>query len=129
MDAFPRNRATKDGRATYCKPCHNRIAREQRDRMPGGSKNYLLKLRYGVELYEVEWMKLQQDGKCAICGIRRAEHVDHDHALGTIRGLLCFKCNTGLGLFGDDIALIRESIAYLRSHGVKEASVPYLVNV
>jgi hypothetical protein len=67
VEDFPRNRSTRDGRAAYCKPCHNRSMSEQKQRLYGGERSYLLNLRYGVNEAQLEWLKLQQDGRCAIC--------------------------------------------------------------
>jgi hypothetical protein len=39
--------------------------------------------------------------------------IDHDHMSGTIRGLLCRKCNSGIGLFEDDISRLTNAIEYL----------------
>ncbi len=57
-----------------------------------------------------------QDGGCAICGEKPTGNrlaVDHDHATGEVRGLLCQHCNTGLGSFRDDAGLITKAIRYL----------------
>src|SRR5712691_1374309 len=54
LDNFPKNRSSKDGLAAYCKPCHNRIMKEQKDRRYGGERSYLLKLRYGISAAEVQ---------------------------------------------------------------------------
>lgn len=67
-------------------------------------------------------MVVAQDGRCAICreeetatarGRVRSLAVDHDHETGAVRGLLCSRCNTALGLFRDNPALLLEAIAYL----------------
>ncbi|MEU9115034.1 endonuclease domain-containing protein [Streptomyces sp. NPDC048483] len=39
-------------------------------------------------------------------------HVDHDHRTGKVRGVLCFNCNSGLGLLRDDPQAARRAIAY-----------------
>lgn len=85
--------------------------------MHGSSKSFLLKHRYGID--EAEWDRLQeaQNGVCAICKLQPAEHVDHCHGSGKVRGLLCFNCNGGLGRFQDDPAVMERAIEYLVAHG------------
>jgi hypothetical protein len=115
-DAFPKNRSSKDGLAAYCKPCHNRIMKEQKERRYGDEQNYLLKLRYGIDAAEAQLLIEQQGGTCAICRTKPAVHVDHDHATGRVRGILCFACNRGLGKASDSIDVLKAMIAYLREH-------------
>jgi hypothetical protein len=96
----------------------------RRTRKEARSKNLLKK--YGITLAEYDRLHSEQDGACAICG--RAESrvdgrtgrvlplaVDHCHANGHVRGLLCASCNKGLGVFRDDPALLRRGAAYLES--------------
>ena len=56
----------------------------------------------------------RQDGRCAICREPAAGDLalaeDHDHATGAIRGLLCSRCNNGLGSFRDDPELLRSAV-------------------
>jgi len=64
-----------------------------------------------------------QDGRCAICRAEpdecRALAVDHDHITGKVRGLLCARCNLGLGYMRDDPELLQRSAAYVVEHGVR----------
>jgi hypothetical protein len=60
--------------------------------------------------------------KCAICGTGQDVQgfrlaIDHDHVTGKVRGLLCAKCNLGVGYFRDNPQLLEEGAKYLRSHG------------
>ena len=56
-----------------------------------------------------------QAGRCAICGTApKQPHVDHDHRTGAIRGLLCHRCNLGLGAFRDHVETIKQAIGYLQ---------------
>jgi hypothetical protein len=68
-----------------------------------------------------------QKGRCAVCDhkikmLRQINHTarrgarDHDHSTGKPRGLLCLKCNLGLGAFGDNKDVLRSAIAYLLYH-------------
>jgi hypothetical protein len=78
---------------------------------------------YGLtmEQYEDKW--LEQDGKCAICNKESPVYghkrlgIDHDHATGKVRELLCGPCNSTLGHAHDSIDLLQKSIEYLRKHG------------
>lgn len=51
--------------------------------------------------------------KCMICGSDKKLCIDHDHATGEVRGILCGVCNSGLGLFGDDVDKMKKAIEYL----------------
>jgi hypothetical protein len=62
---------------------------------------------------EYDARKAAQDGLCAVCREREAEHVDHDHETGEVRGLLCSCCNQGLGNFRDNAAHLRAAADYL----------------
>ena len=66
-----------------------------------------------------ERMLYLQNGKCAICGREdngaRRFCVDHDHETGRIRGLLCGRCNTGLGFFEDNTEALRAALEYLEA--------------
>ncbi len=72
---------------------------------------------YGLVAEEYDALLAQQGGVCAICGRvnpdGRPLYIDHDHATGRVRGLLCRKCNTALGLLSDDAATVRVALAYL----------------
>jgi len=79
-------------------------------------KNWL-ENKYGLteEQYQELWDK--QGGLCAICGKSEETttrlHVDHDHETKIIRGLLCGKCNRGVGMFDDNKELLQKAIDYL----------------
>jgi len=100
LDQFPRNKNSKDGRHSYCKPCHNARGKETYERY-GGTRCYHLKRRYGIGADEFDELVVRQGGVCAICGQPDPEHLDHDHETGAVRGVLCFNCNGGLGQFRD----------------------------
>lgn len=120
---FPRNKNYKDGRHPYCKPCHNARGKESRQRLYGGSRQYHLKRRYGIGAAEVDALVREQGGVCPICGREGPEHVDHDHVIGLVRGVLCFNCNGGLGQFADDVDRLVGAIAYLDRSAAPDAEV------
>jgi hypothetical protein len=86
-------------------------------------------LKYGVDRAWFDVKLLAQDGRCAICrtetpgGKTNAWHIDHDRSCcGTqqacgkcVRGILCAKCNQGLGQFDDDPQRLLQAATYLAS--------------
>jgi hypothetical protein len=74
---------------------------------------------FGVTADDVDALLAGQGGRCAICGgtPTRAEgwHVDYDHVTGRIRGVLCQRCNHGIGLLDEDPARLRAAADYLES--------------
>jgi hypothetical protein len=53
---------------------------------------------------------------CAICGCTngaRRLSVDHDHETGKVRGLLCNKCNSAIGLLGEDASIAMKMCEYI----------------
>jgi hypothetical protein len=82
-----------------------------------------LKRQYGLDLTAYYELLAQQGGKCAICGATPDQStygklfVDHDHSTGEVRGLLCQKCNTALGMVNDDIDVLTSMISYLMVSG------------
>lgn len=108
---FPRHKSRPGGRHLHCKPCHNAQTRASRDRA-GGARRYHLNARYGVDPQAVSAQMALRRGLCAICREAPGVQVDHDHATGRPRGMLCFNCNGGLGQFKDDPVRLARAIDY-----------------
>lgn len=106
----------------YCKTCSAAIAKERhalnRDRINAAARKSKLKTVYGLTVEDYDQMLANQGGGCAIChttvprGMGRF-CVDHCHATGRVRGLLCNECNRGIGALKDDPDRLRGAIAYL----------------
>lgn len=101
LDAFHNDRRTPDGRYDVCRICRN-------------------KHRNITDIPKAHYQSLleAQNYSCAICGIKAEETkqglaVDHSHATDQVRGLLCMRCNVGLGYFKDNINSLNEAVNYL----------------
>jgi len=71
---------------------------------------------YRLRPGDFEKLVQDQDGKCAICGDDlKFPHIDHCHATGKVRGILCSACNTGLGKLGDSVESLKRAVRYLEN--------------
>lgn len=90
------------------------------------NKSRRLQKEYGITLEERDAIVRGQDFKCAVCAdainLDSRMHVDHCHVSGSVRGVLCSKCNQGIGLFNDDPNRMRAAADYVERH-MKERAV------
>jgi len=95
---------------------HKGYQADNKDRIAEYDRQYRLKRKYNLTLEEYNQILSEQDGVCAICKVEGTPHlsVDHDHETGKIRGLLCKKCNLGLGYFNDSANLTQKATDYLK---------------
>lgn len=135
-------RKTRGGQpASRCKSCSREAQRNWRKARPDYDKRRYeaekvetrerhLVRKYGVTLADYDAMLDQQGGKCAICLTTTDTqrygvfHVDHCHATGAVRGLLCRGCNNLLGVVKDKPEALARAIAYL---GVQVPQIPELI--
>lgn len=90
------HKKSKDGFGYKCRDCLNRWERQRKKRMG--------------PLPEFK-------GKCQLCDESlnvEHSHIDHCHKTLRIRGILCRKCNVGLGMFRDNIHILYKAIVYLQ---------------
>jgi hypothetical protein len=127
LDEFVQDKRKLNGKGAICKPCHTQRGKEYKQANPDKMKAYFrnnhLKTTYGITSIEYDIKAKEQDNLCAICkkpeAIGKNLAVDHSHATGNVRGLLCRACNYALGIFEDDILKLESAIAYLKKYSGK----------
>lgn len=128
INDFDKNKRASDGLTHNCKKCvllfsqsPNSRARQKRNREKNKEKSkiYLLKRKFNIRIEDYLNLLELQGGVCMLCAKLNTNGkmlaVDHNHKTGKIRGLLCSKCNVGLGQFNDDINVLTRAIQYLSS--------------
>lgn len=100
--------------------------RVKEHRLKNRQKNYRQEIvrKYGVDFNWFDEQFFIQKGLCLVCAKQligsnkqNKPHVDHCHATGKVRGILCNRCNTVLGLCMDDVLLLKNLSGYLECHG------------
>ena len=99
-------------------------AKEKRKKYQNDPKNKLrqrdrqLRRNFGISLEDFNQMVEEQENACAICGkiSDKTLHIDHSHATGRVRALLCTQCNSGLGFFFEDTDTLLKAIEYLKKY-------------
>lgn len=117
--AFSPSYAAADGLLDCCKQCNSRdVTKSNKQR------------KYGMDESAIIRFIAEQGGSCAICRVtivygerKNNFHIDHDHATGAVRGILCPTCNVGLGKLNDDPEVVGAAILYLRrTEGMRHVS-------
>lgn len=108
-------------RESRLRRCKDYVKRKGHGNVSLGYLASRMRSLFGITLEQYYAMRESQEGRCAICGCpdrtkARRLAVDHDHKSGKVRALLCHHCNTGLGNFRDDPALMMKAIQYLLHH-------------
>jgi len=141
---FERRKDRKSGFKSACRACNNRVNAKWKENNPekaraasraSAAKFYIdnpdrvkanglraLRFRkYGISEIDMKVRLKLQEGRCLICQKEFSSEsrmtvpsVDHDHTTGEVRGLLCGRCNTGLGSFKDSAESCIRAAAYLR---------------
>jgi hypothetical protein len=115
---YPRRLRGPNGRQSRCQTCSNRSRVRHRQYRGGFTRQLYMELL------------VTQCGLCALCGgaetagaarpridgAVRSLNGDHDHLTGKPRALLCSRCNTALGLLGDDPDLLRRAAEYIEEY-------------
>jgi hypothetical protein len=96
-----------------CRGCHLQQRRDNYD--PERAKAGALRNMYGITIDQYKAMEARQGGRCAICNEvpETRLYVDHDHTTGEVRGLLCTRCNVGLGMFRDNPEYLDAATQYI----------------
>lgn len=126
----------RSARRANCRSCDNQRQRawvgENRERVRANDRARWkttdrwashIRRAYGITPADYDRMLSEQGGQCGICpaskpgGNSARFHVDHCHASGKVRGLLCSRCNQMLGQAHDDVTILSAAILYLKASG------------
>lgn len=116
------NVVNKEKRAAHRRTKLQESASYQRE---WGSKNpdkkaaYWRKFNYNLTIDDYQKLLMLSQGRCPICFRpfdfnKKEPCVDHDHVDGTVRGLLCNRCNRHLGGLNDDLETLQRAVKYLQ---------------
>lgn len=128
---FTKENTLKEGNKRSCRICRNNGAKLARRKRALNEDEFYRKQNlhysYGLTIQSFDEMVNAQNGLCLIClklpdtGKKKRLYVDHCHETGAIRGLLCNRCNSAIGLLGENTETMGRAIEYiLKNRGKKE---------
>ena len=113
--------ANKDLVLEYGRRSYRRMSPEKKAAKAAKQYPAHIRRRYGLTVEELATIREKQDDRCALCRRegkittrRNKLFVDHNHATGRVRGLLCLSCNQALGVLGDSVERLDRVVRYLR---------------
>jgi hypothetical protein len=128
---FYRSGRYKDGHNIYCNVCCQAFKAEWNkanpERRAEQQRRSNFRFSYGITVVEYAAILADQGGGCAICGKppgKTWHAVDHDHATGRVRGVLCALCNHMLGQAKDNPTLLRRAAEYLEESHAATKRLP-----
>lgn len=100
---FYRDKSRREGIQGLCKRC---------------SESAKMRVYYGIGMDEFDTLLKDREGRCEICAATVSRQgkrlvLDHCHATGAVRGILCDACNIGIGNLRDDPTLCLNAAKYL----------------
>jgi hypothetical protein len=134
LDQFHARTKNWDGLHGQCKPCMSASAalryvgdrerlltlgREYRRLNNQKRRDAQVQSDFGLSPEAYKSLREKHGNTCSLCGeeyTKKRLHVDHDHVTGVVRGLLCFRCNIGLGYLRDSPELLRAAADYVERH-------------
>lgn len=137
LSSFNRASGNRDGLRGECSLCQSKYYKQYyknndekikkrkaswREQNKESYQAYFDEWRYGIDRkVAIRLRKKRKNSKCHICGLSAKDvhknilYIDHDHSDGKLRGLLCDKCNRGLGYFRDNQEFLRNAADYLEN--------------
>ena len=103
-----------------CNECYKEFRKKNSKDKKEANKLYQKKHKYNLDADAYYELFNKQNNRCAICNLEFSEKnkgfVDHDHITNKVRGLLCNKCNSLLGMAKDNINILQSAIKYLSNN-------------
>lgn len=99
----------------WCKDCRNAYSRQyMKITHRFNARRAHLKSTFGLTIEQWDKILIEQNGRCKLCQKITIELcVDHDHITKQIRGLLCRKCNSAIGLLQDNPYIVYRAYKHL----------------
>lgn len=119
LNEFNNDKSTITRKTSHCKNCISlRFTKEK-------LRDLHYKTRYKLELGTYDILYESLNGKCQICNRKFDKlYIDHCHITGIVRGLLCNKCNSGLGMLEDNRQYLENAISYLDKNNKLPINIP-----